>query len=89
MSTRTPIEVDIIVEPGVSQQSQPAALEYQGERHFFDLVQYGECLGFQMRDQEKAVACALGGYVFIEVPCWVPLNTVAQNALNELKQRFG
>jgi len=46
------------------------ALEYQGERHFFDVLAYGERQVFDKNDPYKAVYCGLNGVRLIEVPYW-------------------
>jgi len=63
---RTPneIELDIFV-PGKN-----VALEYQGERHYFDIETYGQQEKSLGIDSEKALGCGLRAVTLIEVPYW-------------------
>lgn len=46
------------------------AVEYQGDRHYFDVSLYGEVLHFSAWDAAKAVLCAMRGVHLVEVPYW-------------------
>jgi len=56
--------VDILV------ASKRIVFEYQGDRHYFDVLNYGELGIFENTDAKKAVHLANNDYTLIEVPYW-------------------
>jgi len=64
------MELDLYIE------ELSTAVEYQGEQHYFDVTVYGQRDMFFEKDVDKALACAIGGIRYVEVPYWAELESV-------------
>jgi len=58
------------IELDLYSEDKKLALEAQGQWHYFDVYNYGDCESFGRRDAEKALACSLAGIRLVEVPYW-------------------
>jgi len=67
-NSRSKIELDIFI------ADLRLALEYQGERHYYDMLLYGDRLVFDNTDPFKALYCAISGIKLVEVPYWWDLK---------------
>jgi hypothetical protein len=46
------------------------AIEYQGEQHYHNVYAFGPQWRYNLRDEDKRIACQKKGITLIEVPYW-------------------